>query len=118
MNTTRRGFMKSLSAATAVVGSMGVTTLAKAASNAELTEKVMTIVNSHYPTVSAYPEVVRAFAVALQQAETPRMEPLTFVLSEAAKGSEVFERYVAIEFSVATNVLDTDANRKLELLWK
>ena len=118
MNTTRRGFMKSLSAAAAAAGSFGVTSLARAAANAELTEKVITIVNSSYPSVAAYPEVVRAFAVALQKEETPRMEPLSFVISEGAKGGEVFERYVSIEFSVATNVLELDANRKLELFWK
>lgn len=118
MNTTRRGFMKSLSTAAAVAGSFGVTTLAKAAANAELTEKVITIVNSNYPSVAAYPDVVKAFAVALQKEESPRMEPLSFVISEGAKGGEVFERYISIEFSVATNVLELDSNRKLELLWK
>lgn len=118
MNTTRRGFMKSLSATAAITGAMGVSTLAKAAANAEVTEKVITIVNKNYPNVAAYPEVVRAFAEALQKADSPRMEPLSFVLAEAAKDSEIFDRYIAIEFSVATNVLDLDATRKLELLWK
>jgi hypothetical protein len=118
MNTTRRSFMKNLSVASAVAGSLGVSGLARAAVDADLTEKVITIVNANYPSVSAYPDVVRAFAVALQKAETPRMESLTFVISEGSKGGELFERYVSIEFSVATNVLELDANRKLELLWK
>lgn len=91
-------------------------TLARAAVDADLTERVIAIVNANYRGASAYPEVIRAFAVALQKAETPRMKPLSFIRSEGSKGGEVFERYGSIEFSVTAYVIEIDANRKLELL--
>lgn len=117
MNTTRRGFMKTLSAAAAVTAATGASKLAYAA-DAELTAKVVALVNKAYPNVAKYQDVVRSFAEALQKPDAPRMESLAFVTSEGAKGSEAFERYVTVEFSVATNVTEMDDNRKLELLWK
>ncbi len=115
MNTSRRGFMKTLSAL-AAVATTGAT-LAHAA-DADLTAKVVRIVNASYPQAAAYPEVIQAFAEALQKPDSPRLESLAFVTSEGAQDSEAFARYVSIEFSVATNVMELDANRKLELLWK
>lgn len=114
MNTTRRTFMKTLSATVAVAGTAGIAQGA----DAELTEKVIAIVNQAYPEAVSAPEVVRSFAVALQKEATPRLEPLSFVMSEGAKGSESFERYVTVEFSIATNIAELDEHRKLQLNWK
>ncbi len=117
MNTTRRGFIKTLSASAAVAGAAGVSKMGYAA-NADITEKVIAIVNSAFPEVANAPEVVRAFALALQKPETPRLESLSFVTREGAKGSEAFERYVTVEFCVATNIVDLGVGQKLQLNWK
>ncbi|MBC7658877.1 MAG: hypothetical protein H7249_04140 [Chitinophagaceae bacterium] len=53
----------------------------------------------------------------LKRPDTPRMESLVFVQTEGAKNSEAFARYVAVEFSLATNILQLSADGKLQLIW-
>lgn len=109
--------MKTVSAVAAVAGAVSAPSILHAA-DAELSEKIIRIVSKAYPETTKSPEVVKAFADLMQKAETPRMEPLSFVTSEGAKNSEAFERYVIVEFSVATNIVGLGVGQKLALTWK